>query len=267
MTEKRAMKIGCCAPIEQYGQAVDAGFSYIELPGSVLSEISDEELGQWERTVGNGSIPCRGLNASIPPAVRICGPGFSEDAAEQYARRLCTRAARLGALNIGIGSPNSRTLPQGFSVETAWRQTEQFLRIFCAAALPCGIRVLWEPVNPSETNFGVDSLESLAHVEKLLGEGLSNFGMIADLYHMACKGEDVEVLARMLPYVEHIHIASSLSGRGHVTEADAELMKPMLRLCAGRVESMSVEASRGSIGGEGAAALVLLRRWLEEMSA
>ena len=44
-------------------------------------------------------------------------------------------------------------------------------------------------------------------------------------------------------------------------------MKPMLRLCAGRVESMSVEASRGSIGGEGAAALVLLRRWLEEMSA
>ena len=52
-----------------------------------------------------------------------------------------------------------------------------------------------------------------------------------------------------------------------VTEADAELMKPMLRLCAGRVESMSVEASRGSIGGEGAAALVLLHRWLEEMGA
>jgi hypothetical protein len=32
---------------------------------------------------------------------------FSEEAARQYARLLCARAAQLGALNIGIGSPQS----------------------------------------------------------------------------------------------------------------------------------------------------------------
>lgn len=264
MTENRGMKIGCCAPIDRYGEVAAAGFAHIELPGSTLARLSREELMQWEQTVKDGPIPCRGLNSSIPQEVKICGPMFSEEAARQYARLLCARAAQLGALNIGIGSPMSRMLPQGFSVETAWQQTEQFLRIFCAEALPYGIQVLWEQVNTEETNFGTDSLASLPHVEKLVREGLSNFGLIADFYHMARMGEDAAVALQVAPYVKHMHIAGVHNGRGHVTAEDEAQMKPMFRACAAGAQSISLEASHGSIGGEGAAARALLLRWLGE---
>lgn len=266
MGDKRMVKIGCCAPMEQYDEVSAAGFDYIELPGRVLALLPEEELAQWERTVQQGPIPCAGINVALCPDVKICGPSFSEEAAERYAQLLCGRAARLGATKIGIGSPASRELPQGFSVDTAWRQTERFLRIFCAAAQPYGIDILWEPLNTEETIFGVDSLESAEHIAKLRADGVSNLGLVADLYHMVRKGEDAAVLARLLPYVGHVHIKSARGGRGYVTQADADTMKPLLRVCAGRTEGISAETFSGRVWAEGADFAVLLRRWLEELA-
>ncbi|MGM9573464.1 MAG: sugar phosphate isomerase/epimerase family protein [Hominicoprocola sp.] len=262
-----SVKLGCCAPIEQYGEVAAAGFDYIELPGNVLARLSLEEFGQWEKTVQGGAIPCMGLNASLCPEVKICGPMFSENAAEQYARLLCSRAACLGVSKIGVGSPASRALPQGFPVDTAWKQAERFLRIFCAAALPYGIEILWEPLNPEETGFGVDSLESAEHIAELRAAGVSNLGLVADLYHMARKGEDAEVLAQLMPYVRHVHIASAQGGRGYVTETDAAVMKPLLERCAGRTAGISAETFSGRVCAEGADYVALLHRWLREIES
>ena len=264
---RKSVKLGCCASITQYDEVAAAGFDYIELPGNVIARLSAEAFGQWERTVRCGKIPCMGLNAALCPEVKICGPSFSESAVEQYAHLLCDRAACLGASKIGIGSPASRTLPQGFPTDTAWQQEEHFLKIFCAAALPHGIEILWEPLNPEETGFGVDSLESAKHIAKLRADGVSNLGLVADLYHMARKGEDAGVLQRMIPYVGHVHIASALGGRGYVTESDAATMKPLLRSCAGRTEGISAETFSGTICAEGAGFVILLRRWLREIKS
>lgn len=267
MTEKRETLLGCCATIEQYNTVAEAGFDYIELPGRTLAAISEDVFHHWKQTVHGGALPCLGLNAALPAEIKICGPQFSETKIAEYARLLCRRAAALGVGKIGIGSPASRELPQDFPIETAWQQTAHFLKLFCAEALPWKIWILWEPLNPEETGFGVDSIESAAHIANLQREGISNIGLVADLYHMARKEEDFRILEQISPFVRHVHIASPRADRGFVTEEDAAVLKPLVRTCALCLENISAEIFSGQIRVEGAASLKLLRRWLQEGQA
>ena len=259
------MKLGCCTTIDHYQDVVSAGFDYIELPGNALATIPEETFAEWRRVIAAGTLPCPALNAAIAPEIKICGPHFSAPQAKDYLERLCRRAAQLGVKRIGIGSPKSREVPEGFSVEEAWRQAETFLTIAYEAAKPYGIGMLWEPLNLSETSFGVDTLESLAHVRALNAAGVQ-IGMVGDLYHTAYKGEGPDVLRQALDMIGHVHIASVKDGhRGYPIDADAAVMLPLLAVCREKPELqlLSAEVFSGEIGTDGKAYLARVRAWLE----
>lgn len=261
------MKIGCCAPIERYDAVAAAGFGYIELPGGAIARLSDAEFAQWREKLDAGPIPCLCLNAAVVPEVKICGPAFSLPAAAAYCALLADRAARLGANCIGVGSPKSRDVPPDFDMGLAWRQTGLFLETLCEAAGRHGIRVLWEPLNASETRFGVDSLESAQQIELLRRAGRGNPGLLGDLYHMVYKRESVQTFETVLPLVGHLHIASIGDGkRGFATQADAAELLSFIKSAvrAGRPDTISAETFSGSIETDGAAFVKLLRGWLKE---
>lgn len=260
-----AVKIGCCTTIEHCRDAALAGFDYIELPGKVLAGISSEELERWVQVLHRENMPCMGLYAAIDPSVKICGPHFSRAHVQRYAALLCARASCLGVKKIGVGSPASREVPEGYDLELAWQQTKEFLRILCEHAAPHGIEILWEPVNQFESRFGVDSLESMQHISALAEEGIENVGLVCDLYHVVIKQEDAGVVQKLAPYIRHLHIASASDGqRGFLTGEDAAGMRPLVRLCRGLSGTISAEPASGQVLTDGKRCIDILHCWLSE---
>lgn len=265
ITKQGDLLIGCCVDIEDYSKAAAAGFDYVELKGSLLSQLDDDEYLRWRAIVESGPIPCLGLNASIVPEVKICGPAFSQEKIRRYGDQLCSRAAGLGVRWIGIGSPASRDYTEGDDLEGAWGQAEEFLRILCASARAYEIRILWEPVNPGESTFGYESRESAGHVALLREQGESNLGMVCDLYHVIYKRENCDVIREIAPLTEHVHLASVTDQRrGFVSERDIPLLGEMLKtLYASGCRTFSSEAFSGDILRDGTACVSLLRALLK----
>lgn len=258
------MLIGCCSTIDKYNDVVRAGFDYIELPGGALSALSNGVADEWAQIIHN--IPCLGLNAAVPPHVALCGPDFSAAASRTYAHLLCKRACPIGVKMIGIGSPQSRHVAPGYDMELAWKQAEGFLYELCDEAARFGMTILWEPLNLSETIFGVDSMESYEHIARIASSGINNIGMVGDFYHMAYKGDTVDTLKHTLPMIKHLHIASLSDGkRGYATDADRPTMLPLFKECAfAGLDTISAEAFDGTVAEDGSAFIKTIKDWIKD---
>lgn len=228
------MKCCCCAGIENYQLLADIGFDGIELSGSAIAAVPQ---GNWEELkykIINGPIPCIGFNAALPPEIKICGPGFDINSVTAYAELLCQRLHDLGGKTIGIGSPSSRTLPEGFDPAAAREQMKEFLVLFAKIADSKDIMVCWETLNCLETNFGLSFADDGALVRDLVNQGINNIGLIADLFHLLVNRNTAEEVAGFSDLVRHIHIAEPPADfRGYPTKAYAfqyrELLNAILR--------------------------------------
>jgi hypothetical protein len=94
-----------------------------------------------------------GFNAYCPPEVRIAGPGYAPGPAREWAKRSAERAEELGVRFVGGGSPFSRDLPAGFSIERAWDQAVEFFSVTGEAFLEAGVQVCVEALGPCYCNF------------------------------------------------------------------------------------------------------------------
>lgn len=223
------MKCCFCAGIEHYESLAELGFGGIELSGAAMAAMPQEGWEAVKNKIVNGPIPCVGFNAALPPEVKICGPGFDPASVKAYAELVCQRLHELGGRTIGIGSPKSRTLPEGFDPETAKKQMEEFLVLFAGIAASWDVTVCWETLNRAETNFGLSFAEDGAIVRRLADQGVHHLGLVADLFHMLVKGTTAAEAEAFSDLVRHVHIAEPpVNFRGYPTESYASRYQALL---------------------------------------
>ena len=147
------MQFCCCASLDHAQAVADAGFDRIALAGSYVAACGDAELDRIQKTLDETGLVCRSLNAFCPAEIKLVGEGYDSFALARYARRLAQNAKRIGVQAVGIGSPNSRKLPEGFDRKRAMRQWETTLQILSDALGAEGLWALAEPLCTLECNW------------------------------------------------------------------------------------------------------------------
>lgn len=262
------MRIGCCTSIENYKAVCDAGYDYIELPGGKICAMSEEEFAAAKKTVLEGPIPCNGFNASLQPQIKIAGPEFDPKAIKDYAELVCSRAQALGAKYVGIGSPMSRRLPEGFDYNIAIDQGMEFFKIFAPVAQKYNVTLLWEALTRVLSNYVNYQKEALEMVKKL---NLPNVKLVIDFWQMETNGdEDVTAITEEMKYTEHLHVSDYVNAkRTFLLPEKREFHKKCLAAAkaCGYDATVSVEpdAGVGTVEVEGKQTADMLKSILKEI--
>ena len=107
------MKFGCALLDPQDLDAVkDIGYDYAEFMGKYLVSLSDGEYAALCKKLESLKLKVLGINGYCPPALKMAGPGFDIGSIKKCAKLCAGRAEALGASMLGLGSPQSRNLPQ-----------------------------------------------------------------------------------------------------------------------------------------------------------
>lgn len=218
------MKFGHCIRLSEYAACAELGYDFAELCGTELIALDDVSFSDLCKTVKGGPIPCTAINMYSDERLAMIGPAFKVGDARDYAQKMMACAAKLGVQTVGIGSPKSRILPDGYSRPAADEQMLSFLRVTCEAALAFGITVLLEPVNHTLCNYLNKTEEVVAMVSRA---DLKNLGYMMDICHMVPEGESLREKIPELAGAAHFHIGHcDISGRrSTLTDADAALLK------------------------------------------
>jgi len=254
------MLFGCCIDrAENIARVKAAGYDYFEFSGSVLTALSEGGFAALKEAQREAGLPCRGLNAYCGASVPIVGEGADTEKARAYAELACVRASQLGALNIGIGAPKARILPEGYPEEKAFGECCSFLRTTAEVAAKYGQQVIFEAVHDKMCNYATLTLEAVRHAE---GCRDANIGIVLDFYHMEVMGEELSAAEGVFPYLRHTHISTcepDLS-RKFPPESDREKYREFLHWLKARGYngSLSVEPS-GFDAAEAASCLQMLQ--------
>lgn len=254
------MKFGHCINAAADIAAVKAaGYDYFEFAAFAVASMTDEDFDRLCARSRECDLPCLSFNSFSSGTPRIVGPGFSAEAAAEYAERLCRRGARLGIRAIGIGSPKARNLPEGFSVRQADEQLTQFLRIVTDCAARYGISILLEALQDQMCNYINTTAQA---VEVVRRAGIDHLGVVLDFYHAFCMGEDLSVVPLAAPWLRHTHISTRGEGlsRGVPRMDELALYRDILHAlkAAGYDGTMSIEPDRFDFASA-SAGLAMLR--------
>lgn len=268
------MRFGCCPPawkdaagrpdcsllLSHLRRLREVGFDFAELSVQDLMAMTEEEFAACAETVQTSGLPVRAANSFIPARLPVVGPQVDGSALHAYVDEALARAHRLGIERVVFGSGGARRIPDGVSPETARSQIVDFLRTCNELAQTHGIMIVIEPLNATETN-SILSVEEGAKVAVLVDR--PSIRLLADTYHMYCETEGYDVLPRVGPLLEHVHIANRQERRhpGFAAgdEEDLRALFAALRV-AGYEEGVSIECRFQDFVHEAAVSIDLLRR-------
>ncbi len=138
----------------------------------------------------------------------------NDESRREEAERGFTDALELA---VTIGAPNlnllvGRALP-GVSEERQRAAVLAALRSFAPIAATAGVRILLEPLNASENpGFLAPTPDAAAALIEAVGSDA--LGLLLDVYHVACAGEDpAGAIARHGELIGHVQVADH-PGRG-----------------------------------------------------
>ncbi len=243
------MLIGCCADIDNYHALESIGFDFIELAGSKIAEMDGDEFERIRKCIMKGQLPCKSFNAFLPPKVKMAGEGYDYSVLKKYLESVLERGSYLGISSVGVGSPPSRTLPDGFDRKKAVRQITDFLKLASEIASKYSIKVLLEPLTKTQTNFINTTAEALEILSLL---DTANVGLLIDLYHFMAEGECPESIdVATAGLTGHIHIAD-LDGRTFPIPGNAESYKLLIDrlLDLGYKRNISIEGNYSDFKSE-----------------
>ena len=187
-----------------YKAVKDAGFDFLELPGTLINNISEEDFARLADYLGEIGIKSEGLCSLYPGRIKFFA--ISGDELEEYIDWIFGKAAALGAKTIGFGSGGCRRLPEGMSQAEGMAVFTEKVRDHIVPYLDkYDFEMVLEPFNPAETDFINTAAEGAEAIRKI---GSSRIGLLEDTLHMIGAGEDpVKVMAEQGALVRHIHIS------------------------------------------------------------
>lgn len=181
-----------------------AGLDYVEFSGRNVCAMEENAFLKLRCMIKSGALPCLGFNAYCPPDVRIAGPGFSKEAAREYAKRCLHRAAELNVQVVGIGSPMSRNLPEGYDRNLAIRQAEEFFAVTAEVFAEQNIYVCVEALGICYCNF-INRLQEAQGIVRAVN--MENLKLVLDFYNMEHSGEADHPLFPFINDIVHAHIS------------------------------------------------------------
>jgi sugar phosphate isomerase/epimerase len=198
------MRFGFCTSDERRVEAMARlGYDYVERGASSLLPAEPETAWALVRDrIRAAPLPTEGLAGFIPAHLKVTGPAVDRAALRRYLETVIGRAAEVGVAVINWGSAESRRVPDGWPMATAWAQLEEFCHLMADVAQGSGVVIVIEPVNLDETN-----------ILHYLGEGYAlalrvnrpEIRCLADYYHMERQGEHLTGILLAAPWLLHAH--------------------------------------------------------------
>lgn len=203
------MRFGICASCKQAASLKNISFDYLEenVRRFLVPDQPEEDFAAQLSQARSLPIPVEAANSFIPPDLKlIATPTQQVDTArlERYVKAALQRAERTGIRVIVFGSGNARACPPDYDHDDALRQIGDHLTTWSGWARNHGVEIVLEPLRYQETNTLNTVAESGAFVLPLADTGAR---LLADIYHMACNGEDPETILPWASLLSHVHVA------------------------------------------------------------
>jgi len=183
-----------------FNAVATAGFDYVELPLSGISELTHEEFSRLEKALK--TIPCRACNLFFPGTLKIVGEGMDVAGIKSYLAKMLPLAKNLGVETLVFGNGGARKVPEGAKHEDIWQNLRTVVEIMDEYAQNHNITIAVEPLNTMETNI----INSYGEAAKLT-TGLKNVATMVDSYHAAMEKQNFDDVFASPAQLKHLHTA------------------------------------------------------------
>jgi len=222
--------------LERPAAAKDAGFDAVEFWWPFEAAVPDDvQVERFERAIRDSGVALVGLNfaaGDMPGGDRglVSWPERSQEFRDNIAVTLGI------GLRLGCRAFNALYGNRVDGVDPAAQDDlgAENLALAATAAATVGGTVMLEPVSGADRYpllTAADVVDVITRVEH--DSGISNVGLLADLYHLAVNGDDVDkVIAAQADRIAHVQIADS-PGRNEPGTGTLPLVRQVEDLYAG----------------------------------
>ena len=265
------MKIGYCISIKEFNTLIKEKeidlhevLGFVDLSGQELMRLEPEEFRSLKKELTEREIPCKGVHATFPAEIALTGRSRDKTLLREYCLELSERCDQLGLAFVGIGSPVSRRLTNGYLRQDADQQMVENLQMFSQIF---HTKILLESLSQEETNY-INSVQSAFWCIKNAGcDRNQSLGLVGDIYHFWKCGEKLEQIPQEVwDQIHYMHIADPV-GRAYLSQATSEAFHnyavTAMRYCS-RADEIAVEAVTENICGEIRECNKILTRWMKE---
>jgi sugar phosphate isomerase/epimerase len=256
--QRRPVQVGYCTPLRNLDAAKAAGFDYVELGTTEITNLSDADFDAAVARIQQVGLPVPATNLFLPATLKVTGPAIDREQQMAYVKKAFARLARLGTQIVVFGSGGARQVPDGVAKDEAFQQLVDFGKRIAPEAKAHGITVAIEPLRHQETNIINSAAEGLRLVEAINDP---NFQLMVDFYHLASEQEDPSIVLRASAHIRHLHMANP-TGRVFPRKWEEFDYAPFFAALKkiGYDRRISVEASTQEFATDAPLAIALLRR-------
>lgn len=208
------MKFGYCANLNfmfkedaqskaLFDAVLSSGYDYIELPLSVMLNLSDVQYKDLKIRLSDSGVPCRANFLLFPHELPLVGAEQNLLAIKEHAKKVLPIAAELGSEVVVFGNGGSRRVREGMKEIEVRAQIIDILKTVEPIAAQYGIQIALEPLCKKETNM-VTKYSEAAEIARLSGE---HIGAVCDLYHVISDGQSPKDILEAPDKLFHLHIA------------------------------------------------------------
>jgi len=204
------MKYGCCIYpnfneseemfLSTFKALARSGFDYVELPLSLVSQLSDDEFGKLKKALD--IIPCLACNLFFPSSLTIVGPDMDTIGITAYLERMLPLAKKLGVETLVFGNGGARKIQEGQNADAILADLRKIVEIMDNYAKKEGITIAVEPLNTTETNIILSYTEGVN-----LTKGLTHVKTMVDSYHTAMNNQTFDDVYIYPKSLGHLHTA------------------------------------------------------------
>jgi D-psicose/D-tagatose/L-ribulose 3-epimerase len=181
------------------------GFDFVEAEVSLVSPEGDfEDFKSFKKEILPYSLKPEVFSAFIPPDLKVVGPKLEEKRLRRYLSESFHRVCDVGGKVIIWGSGSSRSYPNHYPKEDAYKQIEEFLHWATDFGAKNEIQLAIEPMNKGESNTINSLKEALTFADKI---NRQEIGVMLDLEHLMMEKEDLTVLESCRGKIFHVHIS------------------------------------------------------------
>lgn len=255
------MRFGVCTSIDNASVLAAIGFDYVEVHAGNLASLDELEFAAFLEANAAAPIHAEAANCLFPGEIHLTGPDVDWAAVEAHLNKVFSRLQQAGISNIAFGSGGSRTCPEGFPREDAWRQLVHAGRLLALTGSKYGVTVALEPLRPAESN----TINTMAEGARLVREvDHPNFRLLCDLYHVAQGGGVPEDAAACGDLICHVHIAKPDDRRSMHPGDGCDYIRCFRALkSAGYDGRISFEGSCSDYAGELPGVLAVMKQSME----
>lgn len=253
------MKLGVCLSAkkpEQIAAAKEAGFDYIEVSVSGISDMTREEIDAFKDALNRYNIPCEAANCFIKGENKLVGDNVDYQAITEYLERVLPVAEEIGIKTIVFGSGGARNREDDFPADKAYNQVVLFLKEY--AAPKCekhGINIAIEPL----VRWASKMIHTVKEAVALADEcALDNVKALADLFHMHENGDDIKNILKYNGKIIHSHISNPPKRRFPLCADEYDYKSFIDNLKAAGCQRCSIESGTDDFESDAKAAFQVL---------